>query len=845
PELCVVAGPRERVAAFQARLEQQEVSCRPLHVSQAFHSPLVEPILDAFRQQVQRVSRHAPQLPIASNLTGGWLTAEEATSVDYWVQQARQPVRFAEGLRTLEAGGASVLLEVGPGHSLSALARQQRGADTVVQPSMPHPQEAAAAEGQGLWPALAGLWLAGVELDWSAGQAGRRRVPLPTYPFERQRYWVEAGSGRPPTPKPAPVGPEQWSYVPAWRPSQPPRLPDGLDAHAPLRWLVLSDEAGVCAPLIEQLRQAGHAVVSVRAGERFRAEGNSAFELPPGSAHAYDLLLEALGDADLLPDRVVHAWSLLPLPAKGSPEARFSQAQQQGFLSLLRLMQALDRAATGEPLRLTVLTKETHHVTELEAVAPERATIVGLCTVLPQEHPHLDCVQIDLAGTGMRRARERDALLAELLAPPSDRRIAYRGAQRWVETYEPLALPDVRPTPLRADGVYLIIGGLGRIGLALAQHIAAVAPRATLILAGRSAFPERDTWERWCATHEANDGTAQTIRALQAIEAAGSTVQLARLDIADEAQIQKLCALIDARHGALHGVVHAAGLVGEQSIQLIHELDEAACARHFNAKVAGTRALEAALGDRPLDFCLFCSSLAAVLGGLGFAAYSAANVCLDRMIHQHNQGGGTPWVGINWDSWQFAHEQTLTGSAGHVGIRPEQGCALVERVLAAPALAHVVTSTSALQERIDQWIARRTAGAEQEAAGGGLHERPTLQTVYVAPANDVEHVIVGVWQELLGVAPVGLHDSFLDLGGHSLLATRLIARLREVFQIDLPLRSLYEATTVAEQAAMLHAHEQQPGRLAAIARLHREVEQMTPEQVQAMLLERQTARRTT
>ncbi|HEU4321543.1 MAG TPA: MupA/Atu3671 family FMN-dependent luciferase-like monooxygenase [Roseiflexaceae bacterium] len=191
PTTCVVSGSDQAIAGLAERLTAQGQVFRRLHVSQAFHSPLVEPILEEFRQQLQRISLRAPQLPIASNLTGGWLTAAEATSVDYWVQQARQPVRFADGLRSVLADGATVLLEVGPGQTLAALARRQIPAGVEVQPSLPHPQEAAAAHGEGLWPALAGLWLAGVELDWSAGQAGRGRVPLPTYPFERQRFWVE------------------------------------------------------------------------------------------------------------------------------------------------------------------------------------------------------------------------------------------------------------------------------------------------------------------------------------------------------------------------------------------------------------------------------------------------------------------------------------------------------------------------------------------------------------------------------------------------------------------------------------------------------------------------------
>jgi len=204
PELTVVSGSDDRIERFADRLAADGVASRRLHTSHAFHSAMVEPMLEPFGERLRQVALRPPEIPILSNLTGERLTAEEATDPSYWLRHARSTVRFADGLGRLEDEPEWVLLEAGPGRTLSSLVKRQGGrlARRVVVSSLPHAKQAPAAargDGEHLLGAVARLWLAGVTIDWRGlheagdGQSRRRRVPLPTYPFERQRYWVEPG----------------------------------------------------------------------------------------------------------------------------------------------------------------------------------------------------------------------------------------------------------------------------------------------------------------------------------------------------------------------------------------------------------------------------------------------------------------------------------------------------------------------------------------------------------------------------------------------------------------------------------------------------------------------------
>jgi acyl transferase domain-containing protein len=229
PSQCVVSGPEEAIGGLQERLSRRQVRCHRLHTSHAFHSAMVEPVVEALAHQIGQMKLRPPQIPFVSNVTGTWITPEEAIRASYWATHLRRTVRFSDCLQELMREPNRVLLEVGPGCTLCTLAKQHphKAPGHVVLSSTPHPQEQVSDEAFVL-DTLGRLWLAGIPIDWSAFHAGarRQRVGLPTYPFERQRHWITSvkpsrGAARR-TPAVPEVPPENPSSDPSHsRPSDP------------------------------------------------------------------------------------------------------------------------------------------------------------------------------------------------------------------------------------------------------------------------------------------------------------------------------------------------------------------------------------------------------------------------------------------------------------------------------------------------------------------------------------------------------------------------------------------------------------------------------------------------
>ena len=193
--MCVVAGALEPLGQFERELTEAGVACRRLVTSHAFHSAMMDPLIDPLTDALSKVRLSPPQIPYVSGVTGAWITADEATDARYWARHAREAVQFSAAIKELRKNPQAILLEVGPGNVLATLARQHGGfpADQVIVSSL---SDGFSGEGdfEALMTALGALWLAGEKPDWTALNQGgaRQRVSLPTYPFERKRYWLES-----------------------------------------------------------------------------------------------------------------------------------------------------------------------------------------------------------------------------------------------------------------------------------------------------------------------------------------------------------------------------------------------------------------------------------------------------------------------------------------------------------------------------------------------------------------------------------------------------------------------------------------------------------------------------
>ena len=810
PSLCTLSGEKEPIENLEKELAKKDVPCRRLHTSHAFHSKMVEPILDAFAEQVKKVRLHPPQIPFLSNVTGTWITSDQAMNPGYWARHVRQTVRFSDCVQELLKEPNRVLLEVGPGQTLASLARQHqnKSKEQIILSSTRHPKEQQ-SDIAFILTTLGKLWLAGMQVDWSAfyKHERRHRLPLPTYPFERQRYWVEPQEETEPVLARQRVSHKkpdiaEWFYVPSWKRS--PALKQFVRTvcmEESLSWLLFVDECGLGSKLSKQLEQQGHEVIAVQVGGRFEPVGKQAFAINPQVKEDYEALIKELRTLDKLPQKIIHLWSVTPNDYLPSGIESFNRFQDLGFYSLIFLTQALAKQHMTQAIELEVVTNHLHEVAdEGGLLCAEKATVLGPCKVIPQEYANMTCRNIDL-GVGGSEEKRIEQLLHELTAGLTDSTVAYRGKHRWVQIFEPVKLKgtvEARPR-LREGGVYLITGGLGGMGMALAEYLAG-AVKAKLVLTGRSGAPAKEQWQQWLATHPEADAVSRKIRKVQALEELGAEVLIISADVANEDQMQRGIAQAEERFGAINGVIHAAGIVGEASIQ---EISRGLCEQQFQSKANGLFVLEKVLEGKAIDFCLLASSLSSVLGGLGFVGYAAANLFMDAFVHRRNQAHCPPWISVDWDAWQFQDESVQSTGVGadlaELSIKPKEGGEAFRLILSVDLGSQIVVSTGDLQARLNKWIKLESLREPEETKKvevSSRYCRPDLSSVYVVPGNRTEQSIAEIWQELLSIEKVGIHDNFFELGGDSLLATGVIARLRSAFPVELSVSTLFERPTV-------------------------------------------------
>ena len=602
-------------------------------------------------------------------------------------------------------------------------------------------------------------------------------------------------------------------------------------------WLVFSD-GGVGEALAGLLDAAGSRALRIAPGEAYRRLDDCRFEVRPGSADDLGRLLEeALGEGDPPCRGAVHLWSLAPAAHEATPET-LEEEYRRGCATALALVQKLAERRDADPgvvearlwrdaatTRLWLVTRGVQGVVGASADRPPLAglapaTLWGFGRTVAQEHPALWGGLIDLdpgAGNGDADGAAAEWLIRRLAADDAETQVAFRGGRTLAARLVRLpAPPEPESLPVRPDGAYLISGGLGGLGLAVARWLVGRGARR-LVLVGRAPLPPRDAWGD--ADPASRDG--RRIAALRELESMGASVHVAAFDVADEAAF---AAFLDGyrRQGwpPIRGVVHAAGVLQDRTLL---QLDAAALAEVFNAKVAGAWLLDRLLAEAPLDFFVLFSSAAALLGSAGQANYAAANAFLDALAH-HRRARGEPALAVDWGPWAevglAAREGSRLAAWGVEALAPEEGLEALERLFAAPAsqvgpqvgviAVHWPRLFQALPEAARAPLFRRLAperpeGEEAPATAGGK----VREEVLAAPPEERAAVLTALLGEQLALA-VGLPPSRLDphqpldtLGIDSLRAIDFKNRVEEQLGITVPIVDLLAGPSLTEFAGKL------------------------------------------
>jgi len=636
--------------------------------------------------------------------------------------------------------------------------------------------------------AAARLWLAGARINWTALHPGRpRRVPLPSYPFQRRRYWVDAAVGLLSSSAAAVAGRvndvSRWTYLPTWSSFPAPVADKTEEIRAAGPWLVLAAEERGEA-VVARLRQTGAEVIVARPGEAFSAVGDGDFLVRPGESADLQRLLASAG---VPPRTVVHAFSL--------------DAGSLGYPVALALTSSYSSFAPDLGLNLVAVTEGAVGVADSAPSHPDQAALAGLLPVLAQENPGWTCRHVDIgpAVTAHAAGISADAIVAEALTAYSGP-VALRGANRWVRSFSHLPLPAAN-SALPPGSAVLITGGLGHVGLILARHLA-VARKCRVVLTSRTPLPPRPEWDNHA---RGASRTAKMVSVLLDIERQGGEVVPVVADATDLGQMRAALALADERFGGIDLVVHAAGISDPSGFGPAHMISESGSRQHFDTKLTGFDVLREVLAGRDVPGIIL-SSLSAVLGGLALGAYAAANAALDARVCAARAASGLRWITVDWDTWG---KQAGPDSPppGEFDMTPAEAVDVFERAVAvADRVDHLVISTGSLEDRFRQWVVEHGARAVVTGEEDGEHDpRPDLPTPFVQPAEGTESALAAIWARVLRLDMVGADDDFFGLGGNSVLAIEVVARIRRELKIPVPTSALFGYPTVRGLAGQIDA----------------------------------------
>ena len=806
PSNVVISGKVEVLEFLHAALKQSGVSCTPLSVSHAFHSPLMHPMLAEFAEVLRNVKFHPPFLDMVSNVTGELIIADSDAEAavmlatpEYWLRHVIQPVRFAKGIETLCDNKYALFLEIGPKPVLSGMGRQivearrQTHDETQEAHWLPTLRQGG-SDWQQMMTTLAELYTLGKEIDWRGVERPcvRSKVTLPTYPFQRRRYWPETPSEQAVAVPRQPKNDEQHLlYDVIWRPL-PGRIAEDLPLEIgiePGRWMIYADGQGVgqaLAQRLEALNQTCHLLP-------FPSENTE------DADRALTPAFTAL-QGNLPLHGVIHLWSTDLPSTEALTLEHIAEAQQKSTESVLRLLQHLIPFAQAIPPKIWLVTRGAVPVDET-SVEIAQAPLWGLAKVLPLEYPSLFGGIIDLAPITSQTDAEFEAaaLLQRMTDTTPDNQFALRGQRWFVPRLKLGASPETNPISCQADASYLISGGCGALGLKTAQWLAARGARH-LILTGR----------RGAASQEAQETIA-------ALKQQGVTAHVVQVDVADEEGMKRVFQELAETMPPLKGIVHAAGIAGIDTLDnMTLEAFRAVC----RPKIQGAWILHQLSEGMPLDLFVCFSSISSVWGSKAHGHYAAANSFLDALC-AYRAAQGLPGLSVNWGPWPDGGmvteaAQKVFSDWGLKPLNPGQAFDIMGKLLTSGAAQKTVANIDwprfkSLFERsgLESFLEQVVGSKEKQREIEKPEPEPTkgaseiLRQLAVCLPEERRALLTGFIQRevsrILGLDKSERPDArqgFTDMGMDSLMSLELKNCLAQALQCDLPVSLMFDYPTI-------------------------------------------------
>ncbi|MBP0038866.1 MAG: type I polyketide synthase [Roseofilum sp. SID1] len=851
PESTVISGESGAIATLCRKLEAMGIKTKPLQVSHAFHSPLMEPMLADFAGVAREVTYHQPKIKFVSNTTGQ-KAGNEVTKAEYWINHIRQPVQFYQSIKTLHEQGNELFLEIGPKPILLGMGSRCLPENVGVWlPSLRPGVE----EWQQMLSSLGQLYVKGITVNWSGFDQDftHKKVALPTYPFQRQRCWVERTENEQEAPqtsgnitetqvvklltqgktaaiaqqleKAVNFSPEQrkllpellevlakqhqeqlaaaaienWFYEIQWKPLDRSSSKANLQ---PSHWLIFADSTGVAEKFAQKLQQQGHQYSLVYRSESYHQPEAGKYQLNPSIPEEFDQLYQDVQERNQLPLlKFIHLWSLDTPESKDLTPNILEATQLWGCGSVMHLVQTLLKNASNPQLWL--VTRGSQSVLSKDNQIPGLATspLWGLGRTVSIENPQLWGGLVDLDPQAPAED-EIERLWQLLVNEPEEDHLALRGEKTYVARLVNQKPPEFsQPLSLSSDGSYLITGGLGALGQYTAQWLVEKGAK-NIVLTGR---------------RPPSENVQETIEKL---EQKGCQVKVLLGDVSLEEEIAKILEEIQTSMPRLQGIIHAAGVLDDGILQ---QMDWERFTKVMSPKVIGTWNLHRLTQNLPLDFFVCFSSIASLMGSPGQGNYAAANAFMDTLA-SYRRSMGLSGLAINWGAWasegmaaRLAVEyQNRIQSSGISEISPKEGMyalevllgnlSSIDRVGVIPIQWSIlakhwsgIQNSSLLRELLqkEEW-------GEQDTLKQNVKANILAKLETASPEERqeilIEH-IRGQVVQVLGLSSSQLPEmnlGFMEIGMDSLMAVELKNRLQNQLETHLPETIAMEYPTIAK-----------------------------------------------
>jgi phthiocerol/phenolphthiocerol synthesis type-I polyketide synthase E len=653
PGMCVVAGSHENIDLLEGKLTKHGLFFKRLSTSHAFHSAMMEPCLPEFATMFEKITLSEPTIPIISTLTGNFLTEQEATDPQYWVNHVRRMVRFSDAVITCLDMNSSVFVEAGPGQSLESAVKRHLNKDSKHSAVRTMTTETETMnDSEMLTAAIGNVWLAGGEIDWEVYHKGhdRAKVSLPCYPYERKAYSIDFLKVNTVTTKANKrySDMKDWYSVPVWKRSA--NIKYMVNAVAEKQsWLALHNGTRLAKEIIASLKEMNQQVYEVSCGAEFQKIAHNSYIINAESKESYELLVKDLVSNGVDIQNIIHLLNYTEEQRELTLNT-LASSENISFFSPLYLQQALYEANKLKELQFSLVANGVYDVVGEQVYAPEKALAIGPCRVLIQEFPAVRARFIDVdVHTEKKQLRTlANNIILETQQKTYETLVSYRNGYRWTEGYSRFPFKGSNEVLYKNGGIYLITGGVGGIGIVTAKAIAEEV-KATFVLTYQSAMPARAEWNAWLENNPGISFIREKIEGIKELEAMGATVIEKQVNVADYESMKRMVSEIELTVGSIDGVIHSAGSVGGGVIPL---KTRDSVRPVFDSKFAGTVILDKIFADHSLDFFLLYSSITSILGEGTRLDYCSANAFLDAFAAKIKYTRNHKVVSINWSGWK-------------------------------------------------------------------------------------------------------------------------------------------------------------------------------------------------